>query len=303
MPNVKKASAAPLKRRAVAKTIAAMHRVRGATAAFTSNAAAKSASTAVSKTTPVVDEDHPIGPVVHAECRVLLCGTFPPVKKSIHFYYPNANNDMWKVLGQVFCDDAYAFYTPAACTSSLPSAPSKPLGSRAATRALDEARILRFADSQAVGFFDVCRRVRRHRGNSADDNIEALERTDVVRDVLSHTPHCTGIIATGTLALKMLLDVLTTHGTFRTSGEEPMEAVLMARQGHRKYKLPPIGGKLKWIPSETCAFRSAVWIHRGPSTSRALPLKLEDKTRHYRRAFAEHLPLPLATAPVPVANA
>lgn len=249
-----------------------------------------------------MDEDHPIGPVVHADSRVLFCGTFPPVRKSIRFYYPNANNDMWKVLGHVFYDDADAFYTSTYGASSLFPSPSKLSGCHAATRALDEARILRFADSQPVGFFDMCRRARRRLGTSADDNIEALERTDVVRDVLSHTPHCAGIITTGTLALTMLLDDLSAHGTFLTSSETPVEAVLKTRQGKRKYSIPPIGGQLKWVPSEACGFRNAVWIYRGPSTSRALPLKLEDKTRHYRLAVAAHLPLPLLSAPASVAS-
>ncbi|KAG5470426.1 hypothetical protein LSCM1_01670 [Leishmania martiniquensis] len=303
MRSAKGAPRAPVRRRAETKVISAARRVRGATVVPTSNAATKSAAPEPLKTATVIDEDHPTGPFVHAECRVLLCGTFPPVKRSIRFYYPNANNDMWKVLGLVLCGDANAFYTSAACTASLPPNVSKPSGGRAPTRALDEARILSFVRSQAVGFFDVCRRVRRHRGTSADDNIEALERMDVVRDVLSHAPYCAGIITTGTLALKMLLDDLAAHGTFRASGGEPVEAVLTTRQGRRQYNLPPIGGKLNWIPCETCAFRSTLSIHRGPSTSRALPLKLEDKTRHYRRAFAEHLTLPLASVLAPVTHA
>ncbi|TPP47041.1 hypothetical protein CGC20_33480 [Leishmania donovani] len=300
--SVKGASRAPAKRRAAANRIVAMCRAGGASGVTTADAATKPATAVSAETRPAMDEDHPIGPVVHADSRVLFCGTFPPVRKSIRFYYPNANNDMWKVLGQVFYDDADAFYTAASRASSLFSAPSKHASCHAATRALDEARIVRFADSQPVGFFDVCRRVRRRLGTSADDNIEALERTNVVRDVLSHTPHCAGIITTGTLALTMLLDDLSVHGTFLTSSEAPVEVVLKTRQGKRKYNIPPIGGQLKWVPSEACAFRSAVWIYRGPSTSRALPLKLEDKTRHYRLAVAAHLPLPLTSAPASVAN-
>lgn len=298
----KGASRASAKRQIAAKGIAAARRVKGVTAASPSNTAAKLASAMSTKSTSVVVEDHPIGPVVHTDSRVLLCGTFPPVRRSIHFYYPNPNNDMWKVLGLVFFDDADAFYTLAGCTSPLLSSSSKPLGGLAVTRALDEARILHFADSQPVGFFDACRRVRRRLGTSADENIEALERTDVVRDVLLHTPHCAAIIATSTLALTLLLDDLSAHGTFRTSGEAPMEAVLKTRQGKPKYNIPPVGGKLKWVPSEACIFRSAVWIYRGPSTSRALPLSLEEKTEHYRRAIAMHLLLPLASAPASVAD-
>ncbi|GET91362.1 hypothetical protein, unknown function [Leishmania tarentolae] len=247
-------------------------------------------------------EDHPIGPVVHADSRILFCGTFPPVRKSIRFYYPNANNDMWKVLGQVFYDDVDAFYTSADCVSSLFSPPSKQSSCRAATRVLDERRIWHFAHSQPVGFFDVCRRVRRRRGTSADDNIEALERTNVLRDVLSCTPHCAGILTTGTLAFTMLLDDLCAHGTFLTSSGAPVEAVFKTRRGKPKHHIPPMGGYLKWVPSEACSFCSAVWIYRCPSTSRALPLKLEDKTRHYRLAVAAHIPVPLMSAPASVAN-
>ncbi|KAG5496091.1 hypothetical protein JKF63_02389 [Porcisia hertigi] len=299
--SIKGASRAPAKRQVAASGRAGKRRTRYATAALPENTAIQRASAVSAKAPSVVDEEHPTGSAVHADSRVLFCGSFPPVKRSIRFFYPNPNNDMWKVLGLVFYDDADAFYSPVECTSSALSLPHphpsfKSPRSGTATRALDEARILRFAGSQPIGFFDTCRRVRRHLGNSADSNVEVLERTDVVGDVLLHAPQCAGIITTGTLALTMLLHSLAAHGTFRTSTGVPVEVLFKTRQGKYKYNIPPIGGRLEWLPSEACAFRNALWIHRGPSTSRALPLKLEDKTMHYRRAVAAHLSIPLVGA-------
>lgn len=233
----------------------------------------------------VVDEDHPTGPIVHTGSRVLLCGTFPPVKKSINFYYPNSNNDMWRVLGQVFFADKDHFYQIAEVHKQVRR--SRQVSVRVA-RSLNEEAIRDFAAAQPVGFFDVCRSIRRHRGTSSDDNIEALARTDVFRDVLTLTPHCEAIITTGTLALTMLLDVLHGCGSFSSATGEAVEAVTRTRLNNVKYNLPRVGGKLLWKPSVTSPFHTPLCIYRAPSTSRALPLSLEVKTAHYRAMLAAH---------------
>lgn len=229
-----------------------------------------------------VEEDHPLGPYVHDETRVLLCGTFPPVRKSINFFYPNANNDMWRILGVVFYNNSAAFY-------KLVDAPTQQPPRRSTGAVLDEAHIRNFTASAPIGFCDCCRRVRRQLGNSSDDNIVVLDRADVVSDALARAPRCAAIITTGTLALTMLIDNLATHGSFCDDKKAPLAAFRLDRRGRRKYNLPPFGGRLMWIPEACCPFPQALWIYRAPSTSRALPLPLAVKTNHYRRAFANHI--------------
>ncbi|KPA84520.1 hypothetical protein ABB37_01065 [Leptomonas pyrrhocoris] len=225
---------------------------------------------------------------MHAESCVLVCGSFPPVKKSVKFYYPNANNDMWRVLGEVFFHDQTHFYTDVEIKK-----PSKGRrkGSVRVARCLNEAEMRNFVVSQPIGFFDVCKRIRRQRGNSSDNNIETLERTDVFRDALTHTPHCEAIITTGTLALTMLLDALHTCGSFVSDSGEVVKAIARNKLGKVTYSIPRVGGKLRWAPNTTAPYHRALWIYRAPSTSRALPLKLADKIALYRTMFAAHLHL------------
>ncbi len=46
-------------------------------------------------------EQHPLEPFLPGNARLLMLGSFPPQKKrwSMEFYYPNWNNDMWRITG------------------------------------------------------------------------------------------------------------------------------------------------------------------------------------------------------------
>ena len=52
-------------------------------------------------------EKHPLKPFLPAKAKLLMLGSFPPQKKrwSMDFYYPNLNNDMWRIFGILFFDD------------------------------------------------------------------------------------------------------------------------------------------------------------------------------------------------------
>lgn len=51
--------------------------------------------------------EHPFPPVVDAECRVLILGSFPSVKSRENaFYYGHPQNRFWRMLAAVFCEDA-----------------------------------------------------------------------------------------------------------------------------------------------------------------------------------------------------
>ena len=49
-------------------------------------------------------EQHPLEPFLPGNARLLMLGSFPPQKKrwSMEFYYPNWNNDMWRITGFPF---------------------------------------------------------------------------------------------------------------------------------------------------------------------------------------------------------
>ena len=56
-------------------------------------------------------EQHPLEPFLPENAQVLMLGSFPPQRKrwSMEFYYPNWNNDMWRITGLIFFGDKEHF--------------------------------------------------------------------------------------------------------------------------------------------------------------------------------------------------
>ena len=52
-------------------------------------------------------ERHPLEPFLPENARILMLGSFPPPIKrwSIPFFYPNMQNDMWRIYGLIFFND------------------------------------------------------------------------------------------------------------------------------------------------------------------------------------------------------
>ena len=59
---------------------------------------------------PII-ETHPFPPVLPPAATVMMMGTFPPKddKRAMQFHYPNFQNDMWRLYGQIFFNDADYF--------------------------------------------------------------------------------------------------------------------------------------------------------------------------------------------------
>ena len=56
-------------------------------------------------------EPHPLKPFLPRGAKLLMLGSFPPKieKWSMDFYYPNWQNDMWRIFGLVFFGDKNFF--------------------------------------------------------------------------------------------------------------------------------------------------------------------------------------------------
>ena len=52
-------------------------------------------------------EEHPLQPFLPEGAKLLMLGSFPPQQKrwSMEFYYPNFQNDMWRIMGYLFHRD------------------------------------------------------------------------------------------------------------------------------------------------------------------------------------------------------
>ena len=62
----------------------------------------------------MTSELHPLEPFLPVGARLLMLGSFPPqrVRWSMDFFYPNLQNDMWRIVGLIFFQDKEHFLTP-----------------------------------------------------------------------------------------------------------------------------------------------------------------------------------------------
>jgi G:T/U-mismatch repair DNA glycosylase len=56
-------------------------------------------------------ESHPFEPWLPGNAKLLMLGTFPPAEKRwcMPWYYPNFQNDMWRIFGIIYFDDKFHF--------------------------------------------------------------------------------------------------------------------------------------------------------------------------------------------------
>ncbi|MEE1122607.1 MAG: hypothetical protein UHU06_03520, partial [Acinetobacter pseudolwoffii] len=49
-------------------------------------------------------ETHPLPPFLPPNAKLLMLGSFPPpaTRWKMNFYYPNYQNDMWRIFGLIF---------------------------------------------------------------------------------------------------------------------------------------------------------------------------------------------------------
>lgn len=59
----------------------------------------------------MVSELHPLGFFLPEQTKLLMLGSFPPPMQrwSMNFYYPNIQNDMWRILGLLFYNNKEYF--------------------------------------------------------------------------------------------------------------------------------------------------------------------------------------------------
>ena len=133
-------------------------------------------------------ERHPLEPFLPANARLLMLGSFPPQKKrwSMEFYYPNWNNDMWRIVGLLFFNDKNHFLNETA-------------------KAFDKDRIIPFLQEKGIALFDTATAIRRLQDNASDKFLEVVEPTDF-EGMLRRLPECKAIVTTGEKATETLCE-------------------------------------------------------------------------------------------------
>lgn len=125
-----------------------------------------------------------------------------------------------------------------------------------------EHRTFRLSDIQTllrergIAIFDTATAVRRLSGNASDKDLEIVERTDIAA-LLASLPLCHDIVCTGQKSFSVLTD---DYGV----------------------PLPKMGACNEFI---LAGRPMRLW--RMPSSSRAYPMKLEEKASYYRRLMQE----------------
>ena len=139
-------------------------------------------------------ERHPFEPFLPEGCRLLMLGSFPPAEKrwSMHFYYPNFTNDMWRIFGLCFFGDKLHFVDVERKTFYLDA-------------------IIDFLTAKGIGMYDTATAVRRLKNTAADKDLEVVEPTDLKAMVRS-LPRLEAIVTTGQKATDLLRECFDISG-------------------------------------------------------------------------------------------
>lgn len=137
--------------------------------------------------TEIAVETHPLSPFLPHDAKLLMLGSFPPPQSrwKMDFYYPNYQNDMWRIFGLIFFKDKDYFL-------DLPN------------KCFKEQQIRDFLTEIGIAIFDTAYQVKRLQGNASDKFLEIVTATDLSQ-LLGQIPMCHTIMTTGDKATDTLM--------------------------------------------------------------------------------------------------
>ena len=132
-------------------------------------------------------ESHPLEPFFPEGATIVMLGSFPPKQEKwrMPFYYPNFQNDMWRIFGIVFFEDRNYFL-------SIDG------------RSFDEEKIRAFLTLKKIALSDTAKSVIRHKDNASDKFLEIVEPNPPSL-FLQQLPHLNAFVTTGQKATDTLL--------------------------------------------------------------------------------------------------
>ena len=135
-------------------------------------------------------ENHPLPPFLPEGAKVLMLGSFPPPKErwKMDFFYPNIQNDMWRIFGWVFFDDSNYFLTDD-------------------RKSFRESAIRSFLTEKRIALWDTAMQVKRQKGNASDKFLEVLQPINL-EEILLQITDCKAIVITGQKAMDTLLTIV-----------------------------------------------------------------------------------------------
>jgi len=125
-------------------------------------------------------------------------------------------------------------------------------------RRFKQDELMSFLQEKGIALFDTAYKIRRTKNTASDKDLDIIEETDV-DEMLRQLPHCKAVCTAGQLATTVL-------------------------SSHFKIASPKVGAYIEF-PFENRTLR----LYRMPSSSRAYPMKVEEKAALYRPMFHEIL--------------
>ena len=162
-------------------------------------------------------ERHPLEPFLPEHAVALMLGSFPPPceRWTMNFYYPNFQNDMWRIFGLVFFGDKDNFVD-------------------VNSKTFKEDRIRQFLMQKGIALYDTVEEAIRKKGNASDNFLETVKPVDLQR-LLLKIPDCETIITTGQKATETLMELLDVNQTPPVGGS--IDVVFLSRH-LRCYRMP-----------------------------------------------------------------
>ena len=132
-------------------------------------------------------ESHPFQPFLPTNAQVLMLGSFPPQAKrwDMPFYYPNRQNDFWRIMGIIFFQDKGRFINTEGHFM--------------------QQDIMVFLEEKGIALYDTATAVRRLQDNASDKFLEIVEPTDIDA-LLQQIPLCNTIVTTGEKATSVICE-------------------------------------------------------------------------------------------------
>ena len=100
------------------------------------------------------------------------------------FFYPNLQNDMWRIMGLIFFNNKEHFLLPH-------------------KKAFCKESIIEFLIDKGIALYDTATVIRRLQNNASDKFLEVIEPTDI-RLLLKQLPECKAIVTTGQKATDII---------------------------------------------------------------------------------------------------
>lgn len=161
-------------------------------------------------------ESHPLQPFIPEGARLLMLGSFPPARHrwSMDFFYPNFQNDMWRIFGLVFFGDKDHFVDNEA-------------------RTFRREDIIKLLNREGIALYDTATKVIRTQNTASDKDLEVVTPTDL-DSLLKRMPMLEGVVTTGQKAT----DLFTEH--FKIAQPKVGESVTFEFNGKelRLWRMP-----------------------------------------------------------------